>query len=176
VSGGFYKRGCQVKTLYPSQGGFVFLGIQPLPGEIVPGKPTRNQAYSLEQDAYETESYFSQAIGFENIHSPSNGSDMTNGVLDMSKDFVLWNPSWANVDATTVDSRRSKGVNAAGRVAQAFDLAGMSGTAGAPSFAFFAKGGSRKCLLDWVGQAARSRNESSAQPLFTRTGPASSRE
>src|SRR5216683_6289462 len=27
---GFYKRGCQVKTLYPSQGGFVFLGIQPL--------------------------------------------------------------------------------------------------------------------------------------------------
>jgi hypothetical protein len=29
--GGFYKRGCQVKTLYPSQGGFVFLGIQPLP-------------------------------------------------------------------------------------------------------------------------------------------------
>jgi hypothetical protein len=29
--GGFYKRGCQVKTRYPSQGGFVFLGIQPLP-------------------------------------------------------------------------------------------------------------------------------------------------
>jgi hypothetical protein len=28
-SGGFYKRGCQVKTLYPSQGSFVFLGIQP---------------------------------------------------------------------------------------------------------------------------------------------------
>src|SRR5438552_3993742 len=27
---GFYKRGCQVKTLYPSQGGFVFLDIQPL--------------------------------------------------------------------------------------------------------------------------------------------------
>lgn len=26
----FYKRGCQVKTLSPSQGGFVFLGIQPL--------------------------------------------------------------------------------------------------------------------------------------------------
>jgi hypothetical protein len=31
VMGGFYKRGCQVKTRYPSQGGFVFLGIQPLP-------------------------------------------------------------------------------------------------------------------------------------------------
>jgi DHA3 family macrolide efflux protein-like MFS transporter len=31
VQGGFYKRGCQVKTRYPSQGGFVFLGIQPLP-------------------------------------------------------------------------------------------------------------------------------------------------
>jgi hypothetical protein len=29
--GGFYKRGCQVKTLYPSQGGFAFLGLQPLP-------------------------------------------------------------------------------------------------------------------------------------------------
>jgi hypothetical protein len=29
--GGFYKRGCQVKTLLPSQEGLVFLGIQPLP-------------------------------------------------------------------------------------------------------------------------------------------------
>jgi hypothetical protein len=27
VEGEFYKRGCQVKTLYPLQGGFVFLGI-----------------------------------------------------------------------------------------------------------------------------------------------------
>lgn len=33
-NGGFYKRGCQVKTLYPSQGGLVFLGIQPLPAAL----------------------------------------------------------------------------------------------------------------------------------------------
>ncbi len=84
-------------------------------GEIVPGKPSWNQAYGLEQDAYGTGSYFSQAIGFENIHSPSNGSDMTNGVLDMSKDFVLWSPGWAKADAATVDSLRSKGVNAAAK-------------------------------------------------------------
>jgi hypothetical protein len=33
-----------------------------------------------------------------------------------------------------------------GRVAQVFDLAGITNTAGAPSFAHFAKGGSRRCL------------------------------
>lgn len=58
----------------------------------MPGKPT-DQAYNFEHDAYETESYFSQSIGFEDIRSPSNGQDMVNGMLDMSKDFVLWNPS-----------------------------------------------------------------------------------
>ena len=84
-------------------------------GEIMPGKPTWAQAYSDEHDAYETESYFSQSIGFENIHSPSNGSDMVNGVLDMSKDFVLWNPSWAGADRATIDSRRSAGVDAAAK-------------------------------------------------------------
>jgi hypothetical protein len=35
-------------------------------------------------------------------------------------------------------------------VAEAFDLAGINNTAGAPSFAFFAKSGSRDCLRDWV--------------------------
>ncbi len=84
-------------------------------GEIMPGTPTFNQAYGIEHDAYETESYFSQAIGFWNIHSPSNGSDVVNGVLDMSKDFVLWNPSWASADRTTIDSRRSAGINAAAK-------------------------------------------------------------
>jgi RHS repeat-associated protein len=79
-------------------------------GEIMPGLPTHGQALSTERDAYETESYFSQAIGFENIHSPSNGSDMVNGVLDMSKDFVIWNPSWAAAD---VETNRSRGVEAA---------------------------------------------------------------
>jgi hypothetical protein len=62
-----------------------------------------------------------------------------------------------------------------GRVAQAFDLAGISNTMGAPSFAVFAKGGSRECLCKWVDHATRSRNEISVQPSFTRTGPASSK-
>jgi hypothetical protein len=38
----------------------------------------------------------------------------------------------------------------AGRVAQAFDLAGITKAAGAPSFAHFAKGGSRKRLHQWA--------------------------
>jgi hypothetical protein len=37
------------------------------------------------------------------------------------------------------------------RVAQAFDLPGISRTVGAPSFAFFAKGGNRKCPHKRVG-------------------------
>jgi RHS repeat-associated protein len=96
-------------------------------GEIMPGTSTWAQANSLEHDAYETESYFSQAIGFENIHSPSNGSDMVNGVLDMSKDFVLWNPSWANVDRATIESRRSAGIDAAAKDGADFDCATMGG-------------------------------------------------
>jgi hypothetical protein len=60
-------------------------------------------------------------------------------------------------------------------VAHAFDLAGITKTAGAPSFAYFAKGGSRKCLRNWFDHAVRARNEISAQPSFTRTGPASSK-
>jgi len=35
-------------------------------------------------------------------------------------------------------------------VAQALDLAGITNTAGALSFAYFAKGGSRECLRKWV--------------------------
>lgn len=84
-------------------------------GEIMPGKPTRAEAYGDEHDAYETESYFSQAIGFQDIRSPNNGSDMVNGVLDMSKDYVLWNPSWASADQATVNSQRSAGIDAAAK-------------------------------------------------------------
>jgi hypothetical protein len=84
-------------------------------GEIMPGKPTWDQAYNLEHDAYETESYFSQSIGFEDIRSPSNGEDMVNGMLDMRKDFVLWNPSWAKADAATVSAGRPRGIDAAAK-------------------------------------------------------------
>jgi hypothetical protein len=41
-----------------------------------------------------------------------------------------------------------------GRVAQAFDFAGITNRMGAPSFAFFAKGGTRKCLHLWVNSLA----------------------
>ena len=44
------------------------------------------------------------------------------------------------------------------RVAQAFDLVGISNAAGAPSFAHFAKGGSRECLRDRVDHASRTRH------------------
>jgi len=84
-------------------------------GEIKPGKPTWNEAYTLEQHAYETQSYFDQAIGFEDMRSPADGSDMKDGVLDLSKEIVLYSPSWAGVDAATVNSLRSKGVNAAAK-------------------------------------------------------------
>lgn len=47
-----------------------------LAGEITPGKPTWNQAYKLEHDAYETESYFSQSIGFFDTRSFGAGEDM----------------------------------------------------------------------------------------------------
>jgi hypothetical protein len=40
------------------------------------------------------------------------------------------------------------------RVAQAFDFAGITNRMGAPSFAFFAKGGTRKCLRMWVNSVA----------------------
>jgi hypothetical protein len=42
-----------------------------------------------------------------------------------------------------------------GRVAQAFDFAGITNRMGAPFFAFFAKGGTRKCLRTWVHSVAR---------------------
>jgi hypothetical protein len=42
----------------------------------------------------------------------------------------------------------------ADRAAQGFDLAGINITVGAPSFAFFAKGGSWKCLRWCAGHAA----------------------
>jgi hypothetical protein len=50
------------------------------------------------------------------------------------------------------------------RMAQAFDLTGIPNTAGAPSFAHFAKGGSWKCVRKWLDHAARSRNEIFVQP------------
>jgi hypothetical protein len=61
-----------------------------------------------------------------------------------------------------------------GRVAQAFDLAGITNTLGAPSFAPFAKGGyhERRQLRSY---ATRFRNEIFVQPSFTFTGPASPR-
>jgi RHS repeat-associated protein len=77
-------------------------------GEITPGTPTWSQTYGWEKDAYETESYFSQSIGFEDIRSPRGGEDMVGGVLDMSKDFVLWSPGLSNAD-------RSAGIDAAAR-------------------------------------------------------------
>jgi hypothetical protein len=40
-------------------------------------------------------------------------------------------------------------------VAQAFDLAHISNTVGALSFAHFAKGGSRECLRKWFDHTAR---------------------
>jgi len=39
-------------------------------------------------------------------------------------------------------------------VAQAFDFAGITNKMGVPSFAFFAKGGTRKCLRMWVNSVA----------------------
>ncbi len=81
-------------------------------GEITPGTPTWNQRYAWEHDAYETESYFSQSIGFKDMRAPLGGQDMVNGVLDLSRDYVLWNPSWANVNAATVSDWRSKGIDA----------------------------------------------------------------
>ncbi len=41
------------------------------------------------------------------------------------------------------------------RVAQAFDLGGTADIVGAPSFALFAKGGSRKCLWPAIGRVCR---------------------
>jgi hypothetical protein len=40
------------------------------------------------------------------------------------------------------------------RVAQAFDFAGITNKMGAPSFAFFAKGGPRKWLRMWLNSVA----------------------
>ena len=90
-------------------------------GEITPGTPTFNRALSLEHDAFETESYFSQAIGFANISAPADGSDVVNGVLDMSKDAVLWNPSWASADAATIQANRTSGVDKAAKAGAAAD-------------------------------------------------------
>ena len=42
------------------------------------------------------------------------------------------------------------GADSWGRVARAFDVAGISNEMGAPSFAFCAKGGNRKCLRDML--------------------------
>jgi RHS repeat-associated protein len=96
-------------------------------GEIMPGTPTWSQEYSTEHDAYETESYFAQYIGYTDIHSPQMSSDMVGGVLDMSKDFVIWNPSWAKLDAATISSRRSAGVDAAARDGADADCASFRG-------------------------------------------------
>jgi hypothetical protein len=96
-------------------------------GEIMPGTPTAAQALSLEHDAFETESYFSQSIGFTDIRSPQMSSDMVNGMLDQSKDFVLWNTSWASADAATISSRRSAGIDAAAKDGAAADCASIGG-------------------------------------------------
>jgi hypothetical protein len=37
-----------------------------------------------------------------------------------------------------------------GRVAQAFDLVGITSKVGAPSFGFFAKGGNHEPVRSWV--------------------------
>jgi hypothetical protein len=96
-----------------AQVGIVHEGVHA--GELMPGMATWNGAYALEHNAYETQSYFSQAIGYLDMISPSNGSDVINGVLDFSKDFVLWNPSWKTADAATIESHRSRGINAAAK-------------------------------------------------------------
>ena len=65
--------------------------------------------YSLEHDAYETESYFSQSIGFSDTRSFGEGDD---------KDYALWNTSWAAAD---VETRRSHGVDAAAKAGADLD-------------------------------------------------------
>jgi hypothetical protein len=60
------------------------------------------------------------------------------------------------------------------RVAQASDFAGVIKKVGAPSFAFFAKGGYDECL-QLRSYATRSPKEIFVQPSFTRTGPTSSK-
>jgi RHS repeat-associated protein len=82
-------------------------------GEIMPGKPTWAQAYSDEHDAYETESYFSQSIGFSDTRSFGEGDDM-------SKNYTLWSPSWAAAD---VETRRSHGVDASAKAGADQDCA-----------------------------------------------------
>jgi RHS repeat-associated protein len=82
-------------------------------GEITPGKPTWSQANSLEHDAYETESYFSQSIGFFDTRSFGEGDDM-------SKNYTLWNPSWAAAD---VETKRSHGVDASAKAGADLDCA-----------------------------------------------------
>ena len=47
-----------------------------------------------------------------------------------------------------------KTVRDIGRVAQVFDFAGITNGVGAPSFAFFVKGGTRKCSRIWVNSVA----------------------
>jgi hypothetical protein len=84
-------------------------------GEIMPGKPTYAQALSDEHDAYETESYFSQSIGLYDAKMPSQSGS---GVVNPN---VLWNPSWATVDAATLSSYRTCGVDAAAKEGAASD-------------------------------------------------------
>jgi hypothetical protein len=69
---------------------------------------------------------------------------------------------------------RSKCGDAGWRVAQALDLAAITTTVGASSFAHFAKGGYHE-RLQLRSYANRLRNEIFVQPSFTRTGPASSK-
>ena len=76
-----------------------------------------------------------------------------------------WPPVLCSEQVTAPTSRR---------VARAFDLSGIRSTEGAPSFALFAKGGYVQ-RLQLGGYATRFLNEISAQPSFTRTGPASSK-
>lgn len=75
-------------------------------GGITPGMPTWNEAVSREHDAYETQSYFSQSIGFFDVRSFGEGSDM-------SRNFTLWNPSWAKADAAKVSEMRTRGIDGA---------------------------------------------------------------
>src|ERR1035437_9338392 len=52
------------------------------------------------------------------------------------------------------------------RVAQAFDLAGITNTVGAQSFAHFAKGGSRDCLLRRGADSSRRRSKRNLRPAL----------
>jgi hypothetical protein len=96
-------------------------------GEIMPGKISLAQAYSYEHDAFEAESYFSRAIGYEDtMYNPASVVGTYNGepVYDPSKNIQIWNPSRTAADAETL---RSSGVDAAAKVGANFDCANANG-------------------------------------------------